>query len=100
MYLSHFVNGNLEQKQLYKKYANKLTQVKFAAKKLYYQNKSETSKNNTSEVWRIIKSLLFSSRLNTSLPQKLRHNNTFPTNPTLTANNFNDYLSGTVLEKH
>ena len=36
LYLSHFVNGNLEQKQLYKKYANKLTKVKFAAKKLYY----------------------------------------------------------------
>ena len=33
LYLSHFVNGNLEQKQLYKKYANKLTKVKFAAKK-------------------------------------------------------------------
>ena len=50
MYLSHFGKGNLEQKQLYKKYANKLTKVKFAAKKLYYQDKLETSKNNTSEV--------------------------------------------------
>ena len=47
LYLSHFVNGNSEQKQLYKKYANKLTKVKFAAKKLYYQDKLETSKNNT-----------------------------------------------------
>ena len=60
MYLSHFVKGNLEQKQLYKKYANKLTEVKFAAKKLYYQDKFETCKNNTSEVWRIFKSLLSS----------------------------------------
>ena len=34
MYLSHFVKGNLEQKQLYKKYANKLTKVKFTSKKL------------------------------------------------------------------
>ena len=50
MYLSHFLKGNLEQKQLYKKYANKLTKVKFAAKKLYNQDKLETSKNNTSEV--------------------------------------------------
>ena len=39
LYLSHFVNGNSEQKQLYKKYANELTKVKFAAKKLYYQDK-------------------------------------------------------------
>ena len=75
LYLSHFVNGNLEQKQLYKKYANKLTKVKFAAKKLYYQDKLETSKNNTAEVWRIIKSLLSSSRSDANLPQKLRHNN-------------------------
>ena len=94
MYLSHFVKGNLEQKQLYKKYANKLTKVKFAAKKLYYQDKLETSKNNTSEVWRIIKSLLFSSRSNTNLLHKLRRNNTFTTNPTLIVNSFNDYFSG------
>ena len=95
MYLSHIVNGNLQQKQLYKKYAHKLTKVKFAAKKLYNQDKLKTSKNNTSKVWRIIKSLLSSSRSNklTSLPQKLRHNNTFTTNPTIIANNFNNYFS-------
>ena len=74
LYLSQFVNGNSEQKQFYKKYANKLTKVKFAAKKLYYQDKLETSKNNTAEVWRIIKSLLSSSRSDASLPQTLRHN--------------------------
>ena len=93
LYLTHFVNGNLEQKQLYKKYANKLTKVKFAAKKLYYQDKLVTSKNNTAEVWRIVKSLLSSSRSDANLPQKLRHNNTFTANPTLIANNFNDYFS-------
>ena len=38
MNLSHFVNGNLEQKQRYKKYASKLTKVKFAVKKLYFQD--------------------------------------------------------------
>ena len=38
--------------------------------------------------------MLSSSRSNTSLPQELRHNNTFTTNPTLIANNFNDYFSG------
>ena len=54
----------------------------------------DTSKNNTSEVWRIIKSLLSSSRSNISLPHKLKHNNTFTTNPTLIANSFNDYFSG------
>ena len=62
------------------------------AKKLCYQDKVETSKNNTAEVWHIIKSLLSSSRSDASLPQKLRHNNTFTTNPTLIANNFNDYF--------
>ena len=84
----------MEQKQHYKKYADKLSKVKFAAKKLYYQDKLETSKNNASEVWLIIKSLLSSSRSNTRLPHKLKHNNTFSTNPTLIANSFNDYFSG------
>ena len=88
------LEDSTSEKQLYKKYANKLTKVKFAAKKLYYQqDKLETSKNNTAEVWRIIKSLLSSSRSDANLPQKLRHNNTFTTNPTLIANNFNDYFS-------
>ena len=94
IYLSHFFKAKLEQKQLYKKYANKLTKVKFAAKKLYYQDRLETSKNNTAEVWRIVKPVLSSSRSNTSLPPELRHNNTFTTNPTLIANNFNDYFRG------
>ena len=44
MCLSHFVNGNLEQKQFYKKKASKLTKFKFAAKKCYYQDNLETSK--------------------------------------------------------
>ena len=35
--------------------------------------------------------MLSSFRSNTSLPQKLRHSNTFTTNPTLNANNFNDF---------
>ena len=98
MYLSHFVKGILEQKQLYKKYANKLTKVKFAAKKLYYRHKLETSINNTSEVWRIIKSLLSSSRSNTSLPQKLKHNNTFTTNQHLLLTVL--MITLVVLEKH
>ena len=61
MYLTHFVNSILELIQLYNKYANKLTKVKFTATKLYHQDKLETSKNKTSKVWRIIKSLLSSS---------------------------------------
>ena len=38
--------------------------------------------------------MLSSSRSNTSLPHKLKHNNTFTTNPTLIANSFNDFFSG------
>ena len=93
MYLTHFVNSILEQVQLYYKYANKLTKAKFAATKLYHQDKLEISKNKTSKVWRIIKSLLSSSWSNISVAQKLRHNNTFTTNPTLIANTFDKYFS-------
>ena len=38
--------------------------------------------------------MLSSSRSNSSLPHKLKRNNTFTTNPTLIANSFNDYFSG------
>ena len=37
--------------------------------------------------------MLSSSRSDASLPQKLRHKNTFTTNLTLIASNFNDYFS-------
>ena len=43
----HFINDNSKQKKFYKKYANKLTRINFAAKQMYYQNKLENTKFNT-----------------------------------------------------
>ena len=38
LYLSHFINGNTEKRNFYKKYANKLNTIKFISIKtqLYY----------------------------------------------------------------
>ena len=58
LYKTHFVNGNSEQKKFYKKYANKLNQIKFAAKQLYYHKELENSKFNLFKTWKTVKSLL------------------------------------------
>ena len=43
---TYFIKGNEIQKQFYKKYSNVLTKLKFAAKKLFFHNKFESSKND------------------------------------------------------
>ena len=46
LYLSHFINGNTEKRNFYKKYANKLNKIKFISKQMYYQDELYKSKNN------------------------------------------------------
>ena len=72
LYKTHFINGNSEQKKFYKKYANKLYRIKFAAKQLYYQKELENSKFNLVKTWKTIKYLLPSSNKKSSTPKKLR----------------------------
>ena len=93
LYKTHFVKGNSEQKKFYKKYANKLNRIKFAAKQLYYQNKLENSKFNMFKTWKTVKSLLPSSNKKSSTPEKIKYNDELFSNPLDVANNFCDYFS-------
>ena len=47
LYLFHFINGNTEKRNFYKKYANKLNKIKFISKQTYYQDELYKSKNNS-----------------------------------------------------
>ena len=53
----------------YKKYRNKLTQVKEIAKKMFYQNKFNDYKTNISATWQNLNKLMQKSQPNI-VPQK------------------------------
>ena len=50
LYLSHFINGNSEKRNFYKKYANKLNKIKCISKQMYYQDELYKSKNYALEL--------------------------------------------------
>ena len=93
LYKTHFVNGNSEQKKIYKKYADNLNRIKFAAKQLYYQKELENSKFNMFKTWKTVRSLLPSSNKKSSTPEKIKYNDQTFSNPLDIANNFCDYFS-------
>ena len=87
------VNGNSEHKKFYKKYANKVNRIKFAAKQLYFQKKLENSKFNMFKTWKTVKSLLPYSSKKSSTPEKIKYNDEIFSNPLNVAKHFCDYFS-------
>ena len=51
MYKSHYNRGDEAMKLQYKKFANNLTKMKTLAKKQYYANELERSKENHRKTW-------------------------------------------------
>ena len=74
LYLSHFINGNTEKRNFYKKYANKLNKIKFISKQMYYQDELYKSKNNAFKTWKVIKSLLSCSQNSSTTPNEIKYN--------------------------
>ena len=69
LYVSHFNNGDTDRQNVYKKYANKLTKIKFISKQMYYQDELNKSKNNAFKTWSVIKSLLSCSQNSSDQPE-------------------------------
>ena len=72
LYITHFVNGSWNQKFYYKSYANKLNNIKLAAKKRYYLDELQKYRYNAFKTWNTIKSLLPSSSKISSVPTKIK----------------------------
>ena len=58
MYKTHFLNGNSAQKELYKRFSNKLTKMKTRAKRNYFESELQNHCGNLKKTWEILKSLL------------------------------------------
>ena len=92
LYLTEFVHGNSNEKQIFKRHANQLNRIKVASKNLFYQSIFEKSTCNSQLMWRTIKSPLSSSS-SSSLPQTLKLDGSVTTDPVLMAEEFNNYFS-------
>ena len=56
---THYLRGsNNNQKAFYKRYANLLTKLKTASRKLYFENQLKFVTNNPKETWNILRELL------------------------------------------
>ena len=92
LYSTHFIKGNEIQKQFYKKDSNVLIKLKFVAKKLFYHNTFESSKNDTYKTWNTIKSLISTRKVASPTPNKLKLKNAVTANHATMAEEFNKYF--------
>ena len=53
-----FKSNNPKEKAFYPKYLNKLTHVKYAAKRNYYENLIKTNSRNSSQTWSAIREII------------------------------------------
>ena len=69
-----FKSNSNEEKIFFKKYLNKLTHVKHAAKRSYYEKLIKTNLNNSSQAWSAIKEIIDCKQPNKKLPSTISIN--------------------------
>ena len=92
LYISHFLNGNNNQKKKYKKYANKLTKSSFLVKQLFYESEFNETKQDISKTRNIFKSLPSNQKLK-QFPTKLHVRGNIVNTPSQMATELNLYFS-------
>ena len=58
MFRTHFIKGNLAEKNLFQLYSNTLTRIKALSKKIYFCSEFACNKKNPRKTWEIIRSAL------------------------------------------
>ena len=93
IYKSFFLSGNPAFVAYFKKYANLLTKIKCAAKRLYYKKKIEEGKYNSRTTWQVLREFI-STKKNLNLPTFIRDESNVSLNdPKLIAEAFNKHFS-------
>ena len=90
-----FFRWNFFRKKIlqYKKYANKLTQVKkLSKKKMYYEDAINGRKNNPKKLWKFLNSVLPNKRTNCLYPSKLITEEKIFDDPVDILEQFNNYF--------
>ena len=101
LHTSHFINGNDELKQYYKRYSYILARIKERSKSLHYQIAMNDAKHDSCGTWRVIKELL------TASPKQANHSISLIKNENKTlidaediANAFNNYYWRKTCQKY
>ena len=78
---------------MYKKYKNKLNHLLRSAKRLYYEERLESTKTNIKTTWKILNEIINKKTRKNSLPSVFIANNQNIDNPLNIANRFCDYFT-------
>ncbi len=78
---------------MYKKYKNKLNHLLCSAKRLYYEERLESTKTNIKTTWKILNEIINKKTRKKSLPSVFIANNQNIDNPLNIANRFCDYFT-------
>ena len=92
LYKTHYLRGSNNQKAFYKRYANLLTKLKTAAKKLYFENQLKSVTNNPKETWNILRELLPKKKCDTT-PSTLKLDDTIISDKHKIAGIFNTFFA-------
>ena len=87
----HFIDGNSNDKQSFRRYTNILTKLKNRSKKLYFYGKFKKSQKNPHLTWKIMRSVL-PNKHNRGFPNSLRANGAITDESTYITNEFNNFF--------
>ena len=92
LYKTHYLCGSNNQKAFYKRYANLLTKLKTAAKKLYFENQLKSVTNNPKQTWNILRELLPKKKCDTT-PSTLKFDDAVISDKNEIAGIFNTFFA-------
>ena len=58
MFKTYFLYGNASQKLFFKRYSNKLTQIKAMSKRSYFNSELQNHQGDAQKTWEILRNLL------------------------------------------
>ena len=58
LFRRYLISKDVDKKGFYRKYLNKLTHIKYHAKRNCYENLIKTNNQNSSQIWSIIKEII------------------------------------------
>ena len=87
MFRTHFIEGNLAERTLFRRYSNTLTRIKVLSKKIHFYSEFARDKKNPRKTWVIIRSAL-PCKPNCEPPVAPKETQ----DPNVIANQFNDYF--------
>ena len=106
LFRTHYRSNNPIKKQIYKKHLNKLTHVKYLAKRQYYENVIKNNQGNSRQTWSVIGKIIdYKNATNQSkmMPATMEINNhVYDTNSETFLNNVCNYFAnvGSLMAKN